>query len=927
MPLIKRRNKKTGNIVQFEWSSDQPPKDSDIEAIENAQSGKGEKIESRGLLDDIKEFFTGPIPQLKEQGDKLSNIITGQDPGSELGPIEQFFYNASTSIPSVGLLPEESNTESRAKFRGGIGGAIEGLSQIPSMSDVVTLGLSGAGKGALSAPSKIAKGIDLIGGGVTAGAGIGDIIGGIKDEDAAAIAQGALRTALGSAGVAANKNILPDIDELIPNVHVRMGNEPSILAPEEFPPIDPLEEAPNIVKLARENARANELPNDRSTYNDAIASIRNQRSPMVPLGKARRMSLPNIQKGYDTGELPSGELVDIESILDPQLTIGDVNISERGAIGKSPLADISKLDDEQLSNEMEIWKNHFANEYPTANPEKASIISTRLGQIEDEIARRSDPANKLVNLINQAKPVRREQASSLKTQRASRASKLRDIQSNIQGEEAVNLSKAILSDEYDKPTFSPNRDKLSKEDVSSLFQRVNESNDLDVFQKVRTGIALQKLLDDDITEVPQMNELELLGKVFGNDLSQALLKRRSMGKKVGDFLSDVASVPRALASSLDLSAPLRQGKILSLSNPSIAVKAFGDQLKAFGSEKYFKAIETDIFSRPNAQLYEDSGLYLARKHTVNRSAKEEIFQSNLAEKIPGVLASERAYVTFLNKLRADVFDKQVDSFSKMGITPDANPKVFKGLADWINISTGRGSLGRLEKLSGPLTTIFFSPKFQASRLALINPATYIKLPTPIRKMALTNMAVMFGAQTALLSLLSLRNDVDIETDARSSDFGKIRKGESRLDPWVGLQPWARLIAQLRLDKAILGELTPIPTEGAEYKAERKSPNTGDITNPTRYSLIENFSRNKLAPLPAAIIDIFKEKTVSGKDTTWASTMAHFIPIIFGDIESMLDYSGDEYKGIPIPSGIREDVAPEMLIPAILGEGVTTYDQK
>jgi hypothetical protein len=77
-----------------------------------------------------------------------------------------------------------------------------------------------------------------------------------------------------------------------------------------------------------------------------------------------------------------------------------------------------------------------------------------------------------------------------------------------------------------------------------------------------------------------------------------------------------------------------------------------------------KELNADIVSRPNYGLMKKAGL---KVYDVN----EEAFPTSLPEKIPVLgrfyRATEHAYTAFVQKTRADVFDKYIDIARKSGV--------------------------------------------------------------------------------------------------------------------------------------------------------------------------------------------------------------------------------------------------------------------
>src|SRR5690606_29922680 len=75
------------------------------------------------------------------------------------------------------------------------------------------------------------------------------------------------------------------------------------------------------------------------------------------------------------------------------------------------------------------------------------------------------------------------------------------------------------------------------------------------------------------------------------------------------------------------------------------------------------------------------------------------------------------YVTFLNKLRADSFDAMVEGLARNGEPTAAE---IEAIANYINVATGRGSIGTSADASASvLNAAFFAPRLVASRFQLL----------------------------------------------------------------------------------------------------------------------------------------------------------------------------------------------------------------
>lgn len=278
----------------------------------------------------------------------------------------------------------------------------------------------------------------------------------------------------------------------------------------------------------------------------------------------------------------------------------------------------------------------------------------------------------------------------------------------------------------------------------------------------------------------------------------------ALGAKPGlkEKVMDLANVPRSLLSSIDLSYPFRQGAIgmLNLRNltPERAkqrLSEFDQMLKAAVSQRNYDDIRAEIRSHPSYQLGEESGLYLSTQNAlkINKSLldREESFASKLAERLPligrGVKVSERAYTAAADLQRIHLFDGFAKQLERAGVTPDVDPQSYRDIASFVNKMTGRGSIPeKLESLQPVLNGALFSPRFLASRLQVLNPATYAQMAPAARKIALQEVAGFLSA-FATVAGLAAANGLDVGTNPDDSDFGKIRYDNTRYDLLGGLQ--------------------------------------------------------------------------------------------------------------------------------------------
>lgn len=355
------------------------------------------------------------------------------------------------------------------------------------------------------------------------------------------------------------------------------------------------------------------------------------------------------------------------------------------------------------------------------------------------------------------------------------------------------------------------------------------------------------------------------------------LANRSVPQKVFGAGAETANTFRALKTSFDLSAVLRQGGFIAFGRPVTAIKALPAMFRGLMSKEGQHAVNREIMARKNYALYKQSKLYLA-EHGQKLSQMEEAYMSRWAEHIPIVAASERAYTTFLNRLRADTFDILANTLSRSG---ELTPAEGTALANYINVATGRGSIGMRDGAMVGLNTVFFSPRFVASRFQLV-------LGQPLyRGTARTRIAVakeygrfMIGLGTVYM--IGNMAGASIELDPRSADFGKMKFGNTRVDPLAGIAQVTTLLSRLAIGetKSTKGKVTPIRGDKVPFGSGNS------------YDVIARFLRSKLSPAVGTIVNVLTGKNVVGQPVTPASTAKDLlVPMAFSDIFQVMKEQG------------------------------------
>jgi hypothetical protein len=482
-------------------------------------------------------------------------------------------------------------------------------------------------------------------------------------------------------------------------------------------------------------------------------------------------------------------------------------------------------------------------------------------------------AQRMVDTLTNMKPLTREQKAVYSAERGVKIQKALENAKGLEGEEAFIAKTVALKGELSKVQFEPARVKIVQEDIKTLYNAIDYHPMLTEFEKITAGNGLKRILNGSL---PRESELKLLGQVFPSNVVKAILDKRSMFGKLADIGIELANVPRAVMSSVDVSAPFRQGLFLASSHPKSFFKAFAKQFEYFGSEKSFQKLLTDIRNRPTFSMMERDRLaFLDMNATLN--SREEQFMSNFAEKIPVfgklVRASSRAYTGFLNLLRADVYDELVKGAIAVGRNPASDEELGKGIARFVNTFSGRGQFGSKEmgSIANFLNGVFFSPRLMASRITMLNPAYYIKADPFVRKEALKAMFSTVGVGMTVLGLAKM-NGAKVGTDSNSSDFGKIIINNTRLDIWGGLQQYIRMFSQILSGKYVSSTSGKESILGEGYKPL------------TRYDIFLRQLESKEAPIASFVTQMLKGQDYLGQPTDVKKEIkSRFTPMFISDL--------------------------------------------
>lgn len=362
-------------------------------------------------------------------------------------------------------------------------------------------------------------------------------------------------------------------------------------------------------------------------------------------------------------------------------------------------------------------------------------------------------------------------------------------------------------------------------------------------------------------------------------------------------------VQRQILTSYDVSAFGRQGWFIALAHPIMGVKALKPMFRAMRSAEAMSRIQQDIEARENYKkgLYKKAKLFLAPwSNTAKMTAMEENFGGlpKALANAPGIGGSQRAYTTYLNVLRVNAFDALMSSSAD---PMDVNQDKIEAIADYINIATGRGNMGRFSNAAEALSQVLWSPRLLISRIQLLAGKPMYKGTAETKLMVakeyarfLTGMAILYVLAKAAGGKLDLE-------DPKSTNFGKIQFGNTHIDPLAGLAQVTTLTARTVTGKKTTSTGKTIPIVGKKARPGQDWMN-----------VIGDFFRSKASPLVGTMINLRMGETMVGEKVTSKKVLQDMLqPLSTRDIFDIMKEHG-------VPRGTA------LTVLGMLGMGVNNY---
>ena len=541
----------------------------------------------------------------------------------------------------------------------------------------------------------------------------------------------------------------------------------------------------------------------------------------------------------------------------------------------------------------------------------------------------ANPVQKLKGALTESSRLNKDQAAIYKAERAEKFKNAEQIE--LHSEDDIPAFFGRLAGKHTKIDITPLRGLMEQPDIDKLVEIIGRS-DLSTPETANAVSGLKRLLDGSL---PRDYEISMLRRVFGGDIADDI---RRFGPNKRDLVREWISLPKGLKSAFDIGWPFRQG--INYAGRKAWRNAFLDSIKAWGSENYYQKGMTALRADPRFIMKSDSGLHLS--DITSLSNREEAIMSTWAETgefLPKPLRKgyaatygnlvrrgNRAYALGLAQLRSNVWDDIYNQYNasyqalkRSGLPSDQykhlNPEhqyLQDRISDMVNTATGRGSIGKLEAIAPELNATLFAPRLMSARMRsinrILNPVSYMNYDKIQRKEALKQFLSIAGvAMTTATAFKAGGADVGLDPD--SSDFMKIRVGDTRIDALGGYQQYFVPLFKIGMGTATS---TRPPFNQYELGSSPVAQNEFEV-------LLEAFL-NKFSPPASLGVATLKGRDQAGNPTDFTSMNPFENTVTKSLVNSML--AEDLYELA------KEDPALLMLMPlAATGMGVQVHSER
>jgi hypothetical protein len=356
---------------------------------------------------------------------------------------------------------------------------------------------------------------------------------------------------------------------------------------------------------------------------------------------------------------------------------------------------------------------------------------------------------------------------------------------------------------------------------------------------------------------------------------------------------------------------------------------------ARSDEGLFRQVE-EIKNSERYEKYEQMGIDFT-DIAVDINHQEELFAGGylnawrrsgipgLSHYAGGVVGMNRAHVAILNEIRRDYADVFMDTMVPGG-ADNLTQAQAEAIGRFVNVATGRGSLGWLDKHGEVMVAVFLAPKYVTSRFRLL-----LEMPvrlatgwgeTPETRKFMAQEAALTGAGIAAMHTLAYMAKVFMmgedpdealpEFDPRSSAAGKIQIGNTSIDPMFGLSQALVFMARVASGQYKQRGSGDIKALRKPWFGEGEGPGFGEFD---MKDVFFGFMQSKFSPWLGSTLDLAAKEDIIGREVTAGGMLVgNAVPIPFRDI-----YKG--MRDLGIPAGVAASVL------MWTGMGMQTYEER
>ena len=504
--------------------------------------------------------------------------------------------------------------------------------------------------------------------------------------------------------------------------------------------------------------------------------------------------------------------------------------------------------------------------------EEKLILKNRIQRIKNWASKvgevgRYDPARKteLANLMSEYKARQQERMFNVREHE----SFLSDL---VEEKLGVRINKAEAQTIYD---LQAKTDKLFKKYDPKLEKWESDKAGAEYgASKVIYSKYIENIKNGDIPVKDMLQKYSKeIKEVWKDD------KFEATGKIINDAISGLNDTLINAVASWDNSFMGRQGAITLTKNPKVwwnmaknSVKDFYQSLK--GNKPEDVAI---------AEIYRDpdflNGNY--EKAKITFGIEEEI-PIKLLEKTPlfGKVfeASDVAFFDSSIRAKSGLFKMMKKTYEGKGI--ELTDTILKDMGSVVNAIAARGNVGRIGG-SPIIKLLLWAPRMLKADWDVLTGHTFgLGLKTKQARIEAAKTITNVVIATAGISAMAEAMGAEVEKDPRSTDFLKIKVGNTRINT-----PFARGIPQ------IVTLFSRLATQKTKNSAGIfKELNSGDYGSRTLFDVGLDFLVNKTTPPASTVISFMRGADFKGDKPTAGATAFRFLPISVQNFVELKDDS-------------------------------------